>query len=385
MIGLAGLTLKTEELTKAFQQLRFNLFVQTYNFGFISGVVYLVSRLLIRVDVLGPSLADGMVICACLPVTINMVCVFTLAAGGDEAASIFNAAFGNMIGVFLSPLLILGYLGITGDINLGDVFYKLCLRVVLPVLVGQIIRKFSKTAIQFVKKYKNKFKYVQQYCLVYIVYTVFCKTFYEESAQSSIGDIFLMILFQFILLVSFMVLSWVLLGWFFPRKPGLRVMGFFGCTQKTIAIGVPLISAMYETSPNVAEYTLPLLIWHPIQLLIGSFMIPRLLAFVQGENERLGSKDNDENKNDDNKKETDKEGSNIDEGDAQRNEAEAKDSNDVNNDKYSSNIGEGETQRNEAEAKDEEIGAPGSNYAEATEAIQEENANNSMSILTGNY
>jgi len=35
--------------------------------------------------------------------------------------------------------------------------------------------------------------------------------------------------------------------------------------------------------------------------------------------------------------------------------------------------------------EDEEIGAPGSNYAEATEAVQEENANNSMGILTGNY
>lgn len=290
---MAGLGLKTEELSNAFKQIRFNVFVQTYNFGVISVTVFGVSRLLVEVGALEQSVADGMVVCACLPLTINMVCVLTKSAGGDEASAIFNAAFGNMIGVFLSPVLILGYLGVTGDVDLVTVFYKLILRVVVPVAIGQLLQKFSKTVVKFVKQHKPKFKQCQQYSLVFIVYTVFCRTFNEDS-QAEIGDIFIMIACQFVLLVFFMILAWFLLGWFFPSDPELRVMGLFGCTHKTVAMGVPLINAIYESSPYVGQYTLPLLIWHPMQLIIGSFLVPKLLAFVDTERERLGSSGEEE-------------------------------------------------------------------------------------------
>lgn len=187
---MAGLGLKTEEFSKAFQQVYFNAYVQCFNFGVVSAFVYGISRALSG-TVIDPDLADGMTIAASLPMTINMVLVLTKASGGDEAAAIFNAAFGNLVGVFLSPVLILGYLGVTGDIDLLDVFYKLAVRVVAPVVVGQILQKTSKMVVDFVKKYKKHFKAAQQYCLVFIVYTVFSKTFMDES-QSSIGDIFIM-------------------------------------------------------------------------------------------------------------------------------------------------------------------------------------------------
>ena len=85
-----------------------------------------------------------------------------------------------------------------------------------------------------------------------------------------------------------MVLAWYMLKLFFPNDPKLRVMGLFGCTHKTVAVGVPLINAIYEGNPAVGLYTLPLLIWHPMQLVIGSFLTPRLAKFVQREQERLG-------------------------------------------------------------------------------------------------
>jgi hypothetical protein len=53
-------------------------------------------------------------------------------------------------------------------------------------------------------------------------------------------------------------------------------------------MGVPLINAIYESDPLVGLYTLPLLVWHPMQLLVGSFLAPKLLAFVKSEQERLG-------------------------------------------------------------------------------------------------
>jgi hypothetical protein len=53
-------------------------------------------------------------------------------------------------------------------------------------------------------------------------------------------------------------------------------------------MGVPLINAIYESDPLVGLYTLPLLIWHPMQLVLGSLLAPRLAAFVESEMERLG-------------------------------------------------------------------------------------------------
>uniref|UniRef100_A0A7S4N788 Sodium/bile acid cotransporter n=1 Tax=Odontella aurita TaxID=265563 RepID=A0A7S4N788_9STRA len=285
---LAGLGLKTSEFSKAFQRLYFNAFVHIFNFGVVSAGVFGFSRFLVAVGVLAQSLADGMVICACLPLTVNMVLVLTKSSGGDEAAAVFNAAFGNMVGVFLSPALILAYLGVQGEVNLGTVFFKLGLRVVLPITIGQVLQKFSQTAVAFVKKYKKYFKQAQEYCLVFIVYTVFCKTFLNGS-DAGAGDIFIMIALQFCLLCAFMGLAWFVLKLLFPSQPTLRVMGLYGCTHKTVAMGVPLINAIYETNPLVGLYTLPLLIWHPMQLVLGSFLAPRLAAWVECEVKRLGT------------------------------------------------------------------------------------------------
>ena len=283
---LAGLGLKTDEFSKAFQKI-WKFYVQCFNFGFVSLVVYAVTRALESADILSQDLADGLVVSASLPMTINMVLVLTKASGGDESLAIVNAAAGNLVGVFLSPILILGYLGVTGDVNLVEVFYKLALRVVLPVALGQVIQKTMPKVVAFNKKHKKHFKKFQEYCLVFIVYTVFCRTFEDES-DSSIGDIFLMILFVFLFLVSFMAVAWVSLGFLFSKSPEMRVMGLFGCTHKTVAMGVPLINAIYEDNSAVGLYTLPLLIWHPMQLVIGTFLAPRLAAFVERENIRLG-------------------------------------------------------------------------------------------------
>jgi hypothetical protein len=70
---VAGLVLKTEEFSKAFQRIWFNLFVQCFNFLVCSSTVYGMSRLLSYTDVLSQKLADGMVVAASLPMTINMV------------------------------------------------------------------------------------------------------------------------------------------------------------------------------------------------------------------------------------------------------------------------------------------------------------------------
>jgi sodium/bile acid cotransporter 7 len=81
---LAGLGLKTEEFVKAFQRLYFNAFVQVYNLGVVSSFVFGFSRLMIEIGAIDKVLADGMVICGCLPITVSMCVVLTKSAGGGK-------------------------------------------------------------------------------------------------------------------------------------------------------------------------------------------------------------------------------------------------------------------------------------------------------------
>jgi len=213
--------------------------------------------------------------------------VLTRSAGGDDAAAVFHAALASMAGVFVSPALVLAYTGVKGSVNLAEVFAKLAVRVVLPVLAGQLLYFFYTPAVQLVHENKQLFKRLQEYTLVYIVYAVFCQTFSNSERGSDTmtqpvwQDYLWMAIYQLFLLLVVMIMAWFLLRLLWRDEPRLRVMGLYGCTQKSVAMGVPLIHAIYEHDPKVGLYTLPLLIWHPLQLIIGSAIAPRLADGVE--------------------------------------------------------------------------------------------------------
>jgi solute carrier family 10 (sodium/bile acid cotransporter), member 7 len=315
---LSGLGLQTCELQKAiYTNFYFNMTIQCFSFFFVSGYVYVVSHyVLYRYHIIqNRHLCDGMIICSCLAMAINSVIVINKSSRGDDAAALFNCAFGNLLGVFLSPFLILLYIGIQGTMDLVDIFFEISVRVLLPVLVGLVLQRSVYVQERILSKYKPIFKQLQQYCLAFIVYTVFCATFVpkdpkqeqqQQHRQHSLSssssssdemvlstmDVLTFAACQITILISIMIMAWFLSRYLFPQEPQLRVMGFVGCTSKTIAVGVPLIHAMYAstttTSPElVALYTLPLLIHHPTQLIIGTLLAPYLADFVDRELLRL--------------------------------------------------------------------------------------------------
>jgi sodium/bile acid cotransporter 7 len=50
--------------------------------------------------------------------------------------------------------------------------------------------------------------------------------------------------------------------------------------QKTLAVGVPLIAILYKGDPNLAFLTLPILVYHPLQLLVGAASAPWLGRWI---------------------------------------------------------------------------------------------------------
>lgn len=276
---MAGMGLRSEELSKAFQRVYFNSYIQVFNFLVCSGVVYGFSRFMLRVGALPESLADGMTIASTLSVSVNMGIVLTKVVGGDEAAAVFDAAFGNFLGVFVSPALIVMYLGLSANVDLASVTLKLFLRVVLPLMVGQFLRNFVPPAKAFVIRYGKYFRDGQELCLAFIIYTIFCKTFLKGTT-ASVADVFIMIGCVLFVLVVLMTLAWTTLGLLFSTQPKLRAMGLFGCTHKTVAVGIPLIETIYADSPLVGLYVLPLLIWYTMQLVLGTVAAPYIAAYI---------------------------------------------------------------------------------------------------------
>jgi sodium/bile acid cotransporter 7 len=70
----------------------------------------------------------------------------TKSSGGDEASAICNAAFGNLIGVFfLPPVLMIGYIGAKGSLDILTVVYKLAIRVLVPIIILSIIESILST------------------------------------------------------------------------------------------------------------------------------------------------------------------------------------------------------------------------------------------------
>jgi len=259
-----------------------------FNFWVVSALVFGISRFLLKTGALDVALADGMAICSCLPTSIGMVMTLTINGKGDEAAAVFHSAFGSIIGVFLTPVMIFWYLGDQGTVNLLTVVWQLVLRVFVPLIFGQFLRFFYSPVRHFLTKYKNRLNKYSEWALVFIVYTVFCKTFIARG-KATISEIFLMVAVISLNLVLLMLLSWGLLRVFFHGQPKLQVMGLFGCTHKTIAMGIPLINALYPSSPLVGLYTLPIVVWYPMQLFLGSLITPRLAAYVGREEARISA------------------------------------------------------------------------------------------------
>ena len=228
--------LKTEKFSEALKRGSFNLFVQVFSFGVDSGIVFAASRALLKIqneNLINEGLVGGMIVCSCLPMTISSVIVLTKLSGGDEASAVFNSAFGSLLSIVLTPLLVTVYLGNDSEGSTLKRYIDLIIRIVIPLAIGQVLQKKSEWAVQFVANFKPVFQRAQLYAVIFIVYTSFSNNF-ENGAKSAPSQIFFMVLCQCVFIAIIKILAWTSLGYAFPNEPKLRVMGFYGCSQKSV-------------------------------------------------------------------------------------------------------------------------------------------------------
>jgi solute carrier family 10 (sodium/bile acid cotransporter), member 7 len=70
----------------------------------------------------------------------------------------------------------------------------------------------------------------------------------------------------------------------FTRKE--VVAATFCGSQKTLAFGLSLIHTIFAGSgANMAAYTAPIMLIHPLQLMLGSLVVPKLRHYVSNGND----------------------------------------------------------------------------------------------------
>ncbi|MFN7135516.1 MAG: bile acid:sodium symporter, partial [Myxococcales bacterium] len=135
---LHGLGLPTPQLLAGLWRWKLHLVTQLCTFA-------LFPLLFLAADALGlwpaPELRLGFLFLCALPSTISSSVAMTAIAGGNVAGAIFNASLSSLLGVVLTPALV-ALLARTGAVALpvGDAIVQLALLLVLPLLVGQLLR-----------------------------------------------------------------------------------------------------------------------------------------------------------------------------------------------------------------------------------------------------
>uniref|UniRef100_A0A667WRW3 Solute carrier family 10 member 7 n=1 Tax=Myripristis murdjan TaxID=586833 RepID=A0A667WRW3_9TELE len=92
----SGLSLKTEELTSALLHVRLHLLVQSFTLLFFPLAVWLLLKVL-ALTAINQWLLKGLQTVGCMPPPVSSAVILTKAVGGNEAAAIFNSAFGSFL------------------------------------------------------------------------------------------------------------------------------------------------------------------------------------------------------------------------------------------------------------------------------------------------
>lgn len=275
---LQGLSLPIRKMLSGRQPLRLHVFVLGWNFILFPVLAALLMGPLSSWT--GPELGMGLWMLAILPTTIASATALTAAAGGAVPQAIFASIFSNLLAILLVPLLALAYLSNASgaEISPAPVFAKLCWIVLLPLLSGQCLRRlFPRVSVSI----SQGTRWLPQAAILYIVYLSFAQTVSSGVLEAiSVGRLLgaLSGVAVLLLLVSWGV--WRSSKWL-QLDQGQRASAFFTASQKSIATGLPLLATIFGAASLPFEtglILLPLLFYHPLQLLLGGLLVPSLSA-----------------------------------------------------------------------------------------------------------
>uniref|UniRef100_A0A8C5A773 Sodium/bile acid cotransporter n=1 Tax=Gadus morhua TaxID=8049 RepID=A0A8C5A773_GADMO len=277
----SGLSLKSEELTSAVLHFRLHLLVQSFTLIFFPLAVWLLLKLL-ALTAINPWLLKGLQTVGCMPPPVSSAVILTKAVGGNEAAAIFNSAFGSFLVTNFSVkstfVIECKYLGSSSSVPFSSIFSQLFMTVVVPLLLGQLCRRFLRESLE---RRKLPFGTVSSFILLVIIYTTFCDTFSSPDVELEPTSLLVVVLTIFSIQLSFMLILFL-----FTRRSGSgftpadTVAILFCSTHKSLTLGIPMLKIVFSGYQQLSVMSVPLLIYHPAQILLGSLLVPSFKAWM---------------------------------------------------------------------------------------------------------
>lgn len=264
---LHGLTLPLRALAAGTRKWRLHLLVQASTFALFPVLGFM---LLAGFGAhLEPDLRTGLFFLCALPSTVSSSVALTAAARGDVAAAVFNASLSSLLGVVLTPFWLGVAFGASGRaLPLGAVLLELCSWLLLPLVVGQLLRPL---AGEWADRHKAPINVVDRLTILLLVYTSFC-----DSVQGGVwrqgGASLIIAAFSSVLLLGLgLGITWTL-GKKLGFSRGERIAALFCGSKKSLASGVPMARVIFGSAPGLGLVLLPIMIYHPLQLVVGGWL-----------------------------------------------------------------------------------------------------------------
>ena len=220
---------------------------------------------------------DGLLFLCLLPSTVQSSIAFTSIAHGNVPAAVCSASASNVLGMFVTPVLVgfllaseLGQDGAGGGISL-DAVGGILLQLLAPFILGHLSRPLTAA---WINRYKPIVNIVDRGSILLVVYTAFSAAVVEGLwHRLSVGDL------AVVTLLDGAVLFFAL----FATTIGARRLGFnrqdeiaivFCGSKKSLASGVPMAGVLFPAA-TVGPMIVPLMIFHQMQLMVCAVLARR--------------------------------------------------------------------------------------------------------------
>ncbi|UMB59136.1 bile acid:sodium symporter [Lutibacter sp. A80] len=211
---------------------------------------------------------------AALPSTVSSSVVMVSIAKGNIPAAIFNASISGIIGVALTPLWMGLFVQNTQtDFNFIDIYIKLIVQIILPVVFGLLLQRFFG---KYAQKYTKQLTLFDKSVILLIIYKSFANSF-NDNIFSTVSILDLLLLFITVLALFAMLFY---LTSFLAKKMKFniedQITAQFCGTKKSLVHGTVFSKIIFGHMSSIGIILLPLMLYHAIQLLIISIVASKM-------------------------------------------------------------------------------------------------------------
>ncbi|WP_216936851.1 MULTISPECIES: bile acid:sodium symporter family protein [unclassified Acinetobacter] len=261
---LHGAKLSREAVVEGIMHWRLHTLVFALTFALFPILGLLAKPVLL--PMLGQELYWGFLFMCFLPSTVQSSIAFTSVAHGNVAGAVCSASFSNLIGMFITPVLVAFFILGQSDHGFDPTtsIIQITLLLLVPFILGQVLRPWI---YPYMMKMPQIVKIFDQGSILLVVYGAFSSAVVAGLwNEVSLSTLLLLLLACSVLLTIVMLLALYIPRWLgFSRAD--QKTAFFCGSKKTLASGVPMAQILFIGQP-LGMIVLPIMIFHQIQLMV---------------------------------------------------------------------------------------------------------------------